>query len=178
MSDLKVTIAFDRDGKHCSTTEHSPYEALRYIVGSEFGFSGMLTELKETKVTVETMVMGCRDLSVFTGTKEAMALVYKASCIYAKIVSEALKKGSFFSTYEVQLIQKLTSGNPFLIDVGAGIFAGASREKIVNLAMLNIKPEEFEQFAKYRLGDIQTLVEFKYNDNLCDETIREIASTL
>lgn len=175
-----VKIAFSRDGVCQNETEHSPFEAMRYLVRAEFGFSGLVIELEETKVSVETVILGnMTDLSVFTGTKEAMALVFKAACIYMRLIGPTIKAGKPFSAREVKYIAAVTEGVPRLIEMGAGIFAGAGRAKLTFLAMLDLKSEEeIDRFVKLRSCDLESLNELKYQDNLSHEEILEIASSL
>jgi len=85
---MNVTYHRRKPGEECPpvTREVSPSQALISLVKFELGFGGHVTELTSTRVSTQTQVMACTDLTTWEGTEAEMKRVYEVALNHAALM--------------------------------------------------------------------------------------------
>lgn len=166
------------NGGHISSieSERSVATALLILVNDEIGFSGRLTQVEPTAVTVTTHVFGAVDVTEFTGTEEEMKPLYQAAVIDTIMQDEKSKiHGQGPSKSEIGLLMKITKGNPLLLNLGTGFFLGGPRAKSVYVGMMNpTKKEIVDQMLGCSMKDLHAMVVMKFIDNVPQDQIEAL----
>lgn len=101
-------------------------EAIESLCKYELGYGGQITVLTSEKIEVVTMIMHCKDRTVYSGTKEAMKDLVIAACLWLRADREV----SFDEWWK--RVSAVSDGVPLLVAMSAGIVRGdLVKEKLV-----------------------------------------------
>lgn len=169
---MAIKIKSQRDnGGQCSAIirDESVAEAFELLVVYELGYGGRVVDLTEERIVVETHIMGCIDLTTFSGPKEEMALLVKAAVVASQL--DPIKMEGV-SDRLIEEILEITKGIPLLLKLGSGRFVGTARVKLAMAAMANISNEQqAKAFASLAMKDQLAVVQMVYEGMDLDETL-------
>jgi hypothetical protein len=120
-------------------SEVSIQKALDNLLIYELGYGGSVTEFTPTSVTTVTHVMGCVDVTIFTGNEEEMKLLTTAASIATnRELSEAVcnKNEIDVAAAISEYILKVEKGMPLLVGLGSSILVGRINTRMIMIAML------------------------------------------
>lgn len=119
-------------------------DALESLVVYELGYGGNVIDLTETKVSILTNVMGCKDSTIFEGPKEEMQSLVEIALlgIYSSYQRLLLKEDR--DEWEDKRLEKMTErvikvtkGSPLLINLASDMILGDFSMKACMISGLN-----------------------------------------
>lgn len=93
-------------------------EAIISLCKYELGYGGIVTSLTEDQIEVTTMIMHCKDRTVFSGPKEEMENLLVMTYLWLKAEEEV----SIDAWYKK--VSEVTNGVPLFVVMASGILKG------------------------------------------------------
>jgi len=97
--------------------ERTAEEALKSLIKAELNFGGLIKELSETRIVVETSIMGgaCIDTTYFEGEAEEMAPLVLIAATYARLSAEKRNETIDKTWAKLEGLGSEVSGSPFFV---------------------------------------------------------------
>lgn len=173
---MSIRITMQRDDWKPDELEKSAQEALERLVVYEVGYGGRFEIVEETKIKINTTLLGCRDQTTFEGTAEEMFWLYQMSLI-ACMINDELCKSEVAQKNLANRLHRFSEGNPFLVIHGAGIMAGAGTVRAMCISVLvENNVELVERFKKLSREDLYALLELKLFEGCTQSEILDLAA--
>lgn len=170
-----IQVHLSRDGNLMDDRKRSEQEALSVLLNSELGFGGTVIELTDECIVTQTRVMGCVDVSKFTGTVEEMKNLVMVTVIAATLRESLLSDDNIGKLSE--RINRFAQGSPFLLEHGSGILMGGGLVKAVCLAIICDKDlETVERFKRLSKDDLFALLCLKLFEGSSKEELLDLAA--
>lgn len=115
--------------------------ALELMLIYEFGYGGRLIELTPTKVVVRITIMACVDVSAFEGSEEDMKLLTEAAYLATEYHPLKPKAPEAYKDAAMDVVMRVTKGNPLLINMSYGILLGTPAVKAALIDMIRSEDE-------------------------------------
>lgn len=131
-----------------------PISALHSLVLNELGFGGQILELEPTRVTVQTRILHCTDVTIFEGSEEEMALLVQVAINYLAIMGGGNQEVWLNRAATIATRAPL-NGNPLLVSMVAPILLGQVPTTLAFLSAIGVSNEtEIEVMGRMGLGDL------------------------
>lgn len=170
-----IQVHLERDGQVMDDRKRSEQDALSVLLNSELGFGGTVIEFTDERIVTKTRVMGCVDVSAFTGTVEEMKNLVLVTAIGATL-RESLLSGDNIDKLAAR-INQFAQGSPFLLEHGSGIMMGAGLVRAVCLAIICDK--DLEAITRLKLlskDDLFALLCLKLFEGSSKEELLDLAA--
>ncbi|OGN04402.1 MAG: hypothetical protein A3B99_04950 [Candidatus Yanofskybacteria bacterium RIFCSPHIGHO2_02_FULL_44_12b] len=152
--------------------------ALESMVVYELGYGGSVTDLSETKVVVETVVLGCKDATIFEGSREEMELIVRVAACHAVIMGDETSRGAIIERVADFLgtLPSDVGGSPLYISLMAPFLIGGPSTSAALLLGLGITdPVVINTLMPISLKDLMAAVQLhKETDIPLPEIVREM----
>ncbi len=130
-------------------------EAVRILVICEIGFGGRVTHLSRTSVETSTHVIGCLDVTTFTGSEQDMALLVKASGISLQFRPPKQGVHLQIDPKVMQDISKITKRNPLITEQYNQIQSSIVLAKCILISMIG-EYHSIKKLMEIKLEDLLT----------------------
>lgn len=142
--------------------------ALSSLIVYEFGYGGHTTELKETRVVVETEILGRMDKAIFEGSAEEILPLVIAAAHHSLILSNK-RATAHLAEHALQSLAKIESSVsviPRFVTNLTPLLMGAPIEKSSLFAAHNVRnDEELRRMIPCKLKDLAAASELALETN-------------
>lgn len=170
-----ILVTQTRNGEKLDSREKPLSKALSLLINCELAFGGLITELTDTKVSVQTQVFDCLDVSTFTGTVDEMKSLIKAS-VYAAAITPQMYEGQGLE-WTARNAMEMTRGSPLLISLATGMFAGEGIANMVRVALISDgMVERVPDLLKIKSTSLAAMLELQIEEGINYDELMELAA--